>query len=651
MLPTVTTLPRRLEWAALAIVLILAAVLRLGMPGVVEFKLDEANLSLLSLDMVHGRSFPLLGIDSSVGIRNAPVSVYIMALPYLFSSSPVLATSFVGLLNVIAVGFVYALARRYYGSIAAIVASLLYAVGPWAVIYSRKIWAQDMLPVFILLTIGCGLLGFVEGKRWAQLLCLPLLAVTGQIHYGAIVLIPAILYLIFVGRNRLSRWFLFSFVLTVLVILPYAIGARQASLLAPENLQKVLAPGNRTRAITFSESALQFSATTIAGNGLDFVTGSQAWQQFSASVDNITPLFDLLPWLVVAAGLWLVVRAIRSRNSRTPVDLTLLLWLVATPLVFSFTWTAVYQHYMIPLIPVAYLVIGIAVADVWRGLSSNVAARRLVFAIGGLALVAFVGVQCWVNFALLNFVSVTDTKEAFVTPLGDYIPIRDEILAEHPQNMLAKLDGQFIGFHDEATEWNVLLYDVPSIRYTDKMTDVYPAEKALLISHDCTATTRNFTLRPGDKCYALSTVGADDLDLTAYHPVNEAKLTFANGARITAYRWEPDSACLSVVWTINGPAPKEDFGFSVHLLNANKEKILQSDDLSWRGRYWRKGDTVVKHFCLKDGMERKGEIAGVRLGMYLHEDTAEGPKFYNQDLYDVNGAVTGQQIEIMFGAK
>src|SRR5437016_3369341 len=98
-----TTRPRALELLALASILILAAFLRLGAPGVVEFKRDEANLSYLSLDMVHGRQFPLLGIDSSVGIRNAPVNVYIMALPYLFTSDPILPTQFVGLLNVIGV--------------------------------------------------------------------------------------------------------------------------------------------------------------------------------------------------------------------------------------------------------------------------------------------------------------------------------------------------------------------------------------------------------------------------------------------------------------------------------------------------------------------------------------------------------------------
>src|SRR5258708_932514 len=191
--------PRLAEWIALAAILILAAILRLGAPGVVEFKTDEANLSERALDLVRGRDLPLLGIDSSVGVPNSPVSIYILAIPFAISSNPLVATQFIGLLNVIAVGLLYGLARRYYGPLTAIVAGLLFAISPWAVIYSRKIWAQDMLPVFILLTLGTGLLGFIEGKRWVQLLHLPLLAITGQIHYGTFVLLPISLYLIYVG--------------------------------------------------------------------------------------------------------------------------------------------------------------------------------------------------------------------------------------------------------------------------------------------------------------------------------------------------------------------------------------------------------------------------------------------------------------------
>jgi hypothetical protein len=114
------------------------AILRLGAPGVTEFRHDEANLSQLALDLARGRDLPLLSINSSVGVPNSLVSVYLFALPYLLDDTPVLATLFVGPLNVIAVALTWTLARRYYGPVATAVVGLLYAASPWAVIYSRK---------------------------------------------------------------------------------------------------------------------------------------------------------------------------------------------------------------------------------------------------------------------------------------------------------------------------------------------------------------------------------------------------------------------------------------------------------------------------------------------------------------------------------
>ncbi len=102
----------RWEWVALALILLVAASLRLGAPGITEFKRDEGNLAQLALDMAHGRNLPLLGLSSSVNVPNPPISVYLFAVPFVFSDSPIPATLFVGALNVVAVGLAWALARR-----------------------------------------------------------------------------------------------------------------------------------------------------------------------------------------------------------------------------------------------------------------------------------------------------------------------------------------------------------------------------------------------------------------------------------------------------------------------------------------------------------------------------------------------------------
>src|SRR5690349_15621505 len=102
-MPTVNRVTRR-DLITLALVLFVAALMRFGEPGIVEFKLDEAWLSRLSLEWLRGGTFPLIGMPSSVGLPNPPVSVYLISLPFALSSNPLVATLFVAALNVAGVG-------------------------------------------------------------------------------------------------------------------------------------------------------------------------------------------------------------------------------------------------------------------------------------------------------------------------------------------------------------------------------------------------------------------------------------------------------------------------------------------------------------------------------------------------------------------
>ena len=654
---------RPLEWAALAGILILAVALRMGAPGIAEFRRDEANLSVRALNFVHGQeSFPLLGIDSSVGIRNGPVTIWLLAIPYLFTSDPTIATQFIGLLNVISVLGVYWIARRYYGPLAAVVAGLLFAVSPWSIIYSRRIWNPDMLAIFIMLTLATGFLGFLEGKKWAQLVHLPLLALTGQIHYGTFMLIPITAYLIWVGRRRLTQAFALSIVLALLTFAPYVIGSIQSGSFTAESIQKVLAAGkasNDQNAVTFSDTTFRYANFVIAGTDLHQIIGAQGALDYLKSISsNVTfPILHFLPLAVIVAALWLMVRAVRRRDGRTPVDISLLLLLILTPAVYLVTWTRMNIYYLVPMLPAVFLVLGAAAHDLWCELSDRLTVQRIVFVFGSVLVIVIAGLQLWSLLAMLSYFNThitTDGVNAQLneyligsgTPLGYYMPPRNDVLAQHPQSVIASLDGQYIGYNEETTTWNALLYDVPLRRFTDDSTSVYPAEKSAYLSHNCTDSTRNYNLRPGEGCYAISTRQSSDFPANEYNLVpDEDNVHFANGARITAYRWN-GNGCLSVVWTVDNGPRTEDFTFATHFLNANGDKIAQADSLSWLGKYWRAGDTIVKMLCSQDSQQKKNEIAAVRIGMYTFEDVDGVRHFYGSPLLDSQGKPAGDWVII-----
>ncbi len=83
---------------------------------------DEAG-TFIAIDLVSGRTFPLVGIMSSIGTYTPAFFAYLMAIPVIFTRNPLLAAGFVALLNCAAVGLTFVFCRRYFGQIAAIIAA------------------------------------------------------------------------------------------------------------------------------------------------------------------------------------------------------------------------------------------------------------------------------------------------------------------------------------------------------------------------------------------------------------------------------------------------------------------------------------------------------------------------------------------------
>ncbi len=632
-----------LEIAGLLLILLVATVLRIGEPGITEFKADEANLSLLALDFANGGDFPLLGIGSSVGFPNAPVNVYLLALPYFLDSSPISATVFVGLLNVMAVLLVYVIARPYAGPVPALLATLLYAVSPWAIVFSRKIWAQNMLPPFVLLTLWVGLRGFVQGDRRVQAAYLPLIALTGQIHYGAFVVIPAVLALPVLGWRHVSRWFWGGLVLAVICVLPFIVGLARADLLSADQLGESLSGTSEAEstALTITNEGLRGAAVIIAGTETHSLAGPERFRDFLDTVPNAYPIFNLLAGLVTASALWLLVRVLARRDQRTPVDIALLLLLVFPVLAFSVTWTPFFIHYLIPIIPVALIVVVFGLHDAWQWLRSQQRVRQGIVIVLGLWLLVMIGLQGLFTIALLDFVDETTTPGGFGTPLHYLLDVRDSLLRDEPEQVIGRLGGPSVNFGGEDRVWEALLFDVPTLRFEHADLTVFPLQsgKRLLTGCASSADAESFGLRDGEGCYRITEIDRDETALSDFEPVMVPS-RFENGVVVAGFDTEVGESefCVRLLWEINAPT-WEDYIFAVHFFAANDERIAIGDGLSWRGRYWQPGDQVVRRYCVP---LPERVVERVEIGMY----TLDGDAFNDIDIVDENGAAIGRKFSI-----
>ena len=662
---------RRGEWIALALILLLAAALRLGTPGISEFKRDEANMMARALDLARGRDLPLLGLSSSVNIPNPPVSVYLFAVPFLFSDSPLPATLYVGALNVLAVALTWALGRRYLSARAALIAALLYAASPWGAIYARKLWAQDLLPPFAVLTVFTALLGYAENRRWARIVHWPLLALTVQIHYAAASLIPLSLLTLALWPRRIRRRELAAgLLLAALTLLPAASGAYRDGWLSPDSWRERAQTDPDHRRVV-SRRALDLAWLTVAGTDIHSLAGPEQFRAYRERVPDADPLFALIPLAAALTAAWWLGRAggrrgiadrgLRIANlifrhphisakaspgdipakKRDGVRIVLAAWLIVPVLLFTWEWTEVVAHYFIPLMPAAYLLAG-AGADALIAATRPLRPRR-AWRLGLTALLALIVVlQVYSFAALLDFVDGRATPGGFGTPLHYLLDIRAEILARSPTDVLVISDEEVAPFDEVPAVWGALLDALPSVRFVNgTRTAVVPAGEALelLAPGSGLRTCPNaacldesgtvvFPLRSGEPPYALRPA-LQALPLTEVMAIEPVR--FANGATLTGYALTDGEVAL--VWRLGGQDERDAQAF-VHALDASGARLAQADRPAWPGRYWRAGDTLILWFALP----LPPQTATLYAGLY----TLEGTAFRNIEVIDETGAYLAQ---------
>src|SRR5438067_8705417 len=137
----------------LSATIVVAAAVRLARLDLMQFKADESDACRLAFHVLGlsepgvGTFFPTTGLEARVGIPNPPLFVYLMALPLAVMNTPMAAVVFVAATNVVAVWLCYVAGRRYFSTFVGLAAAVMFTVSPWAIVYSRKIWAQDLLPI------------------------------------------------------------------------------------------------------------------------------------------------------------------------------------------------------------------------------------------------------------------------------------------------------------------------------------------------------------------------------------------------------------------------------------------------------------------------------------------------------------------------
>lgn len=606
---------RILEFVALVAILLLAGVARMGWPGLTEFKADEARLLILALDMAGGQ-FQLRGISSSVGFPNFPMSVWLYALPVLLWPHPYAATIFPGLLNTVSVAGAYWLVRRYWGRTAALSAALLYAVSPWGIIYSRKIWAQDLLPLFVM---GWGIaaaLAFVEGRHKWIILHLLCLAIAIQIHLSAVALIPATILFLLVFRRQLSwRWVLVGGALGVLTAVPFLYYLWQQW--RGGGIEQLALSGSEATTTSMFNS-LRYTIMVSLGTDAHSLAGPDAFRAFLAQAPPVVPAQWFLAGLIIAGIIWLLFYLWRRWGARAAqVGFILLVWLLLPPLFFLLPLTQVFPHYFITTFPAQYMIGGIAFA--WLVARFGKSRYKVAFGVGWGLLLLTAALQLWLSFNLLQFVMRINTPGGMGTPLALKLEAAETATTLVRESGAAEIllagEGEFPGIDAFPAEWTVLLREWPH-RFVDAHSSaLFPAQPTVILLDGrleqnapiepvrqlysaLTETQETIPLRSGEGSYvvmALPTNNAAEPDTRFDNPI-----LLANFVQLVGYglRCEVGALHWRLHWQTADNPDGADYHLFNHLLDANGQRIAQSDAAVFAPAQWRAGDKVISYFTL-----------------------------------------------------
>ncbi len=166
----------------LFIIILIGLLLRLVWTSDMEWKDDEQQMFAMAHEAAGKCTLPSAGMRSGGGIVNPGMSVGPFAVIAMFTSTPVAMNRAVQIINVVSIlCFLMFMLLKVEQSEKEIWLSgiALAAISPLTVLFSRKIWAQDLLPIFSFVII------FANANRrkgWGAFVWGLTGALIGQLH-------------------------------------------------------------------------------------------------------------------------------------------------------------------------------------------------------------------------------------------------------------------------------------------------------------------------------------------------------------------------------------------------------------------------------------------------------------------------------------
>ncbi len=166
----------------------------------------------------------LLGPKASVGdFFLPPFWYYLMSIVYFFSSSPVAPAFAVVILGSLTTLFIYLFCEKFFNKKVAVFSSLLYAVSPLSIDYSRFAWNPNPIPFFTMASFYFLYIYLYKKKGYGLWWGIIFANIALQLHYQGMVVLAFFVLLLFITKKLSIKQFVKLIVINLILFLPFFI--------------------------------------------------------------------------------------------------------------------------------------------------------------------------------------------------------------------------------------------------------------------------------------------------------------------------------------------------------------------------------------------------------------------------------------------
>lgn len=348
-----------------------------------------------------------MGAPTTVGGNAGPFYYFILSVPFIFSSNPIVVSAFIALLNVLAIVLTFKFAKDFFNERIALITSALIAVSPFALIYSRKIWNPDLLFPFSVILLY-SLYSFAVNKKSKYIIPIFISSATLlQLHPVTLFLSPIVLFVLLRFHKSINiKHLSVGLIAAFLLFSPFIYFELQNNF---KNTETLISTSGLFKFDKINTIAIQHIASLTSGSNFDYILGDSA-KSFYSSILNLQQFFVVENILLFFAFLILIYSAKNPFSNFK--HFLLLIWMIVPILILFFFNGPQYPHHLIMLYPVQFLAIAILFDFILEKSKKMNYGRRIEF-IAICVLILTFSVQVIFDQAFFNFLSYNGGTTGF----------------------------------------------------------------------------------------------------------------------------------------------------------------------------------------------------------------------------------------------